>query len=203
MNAHLDENSVVVLQRLLQERNPAALQQLYEFGPRLELSVQRKFGSFISHEDIQDIVADALVRAYQTGDRFDPAQSRLTTWLNQLVHYEALTFLRKRRMLDGRSPDDLEGQLVAVMEQQPSRHLFTPSSRLAPLLQRLPDGYAEVLLRYYYDGLNEERIAELFETTPRAIRTRLSRARRRLRALIDAEAPLENDRRDEEDEDRN
>lgn len=198
MNARLNDETVELLQRLLHERNPLALQYLFEFGPRLEISLRRKFGSLIAYEDVQNIVADALVRAYETGDRFDPTKSRLTTWLNQLAHYEALTFLRSQRMLDGRAPEDLEDKLVAVMNQQLSPHLSEPSSWIASLLSQLSDGDADLLDRYYYDGLNEERIAELLGTNPRAIRTRLSRARKRLGKLISAEAQHRAAWRDEE-----
>ncbi len=84
---------------LLAACEPAALEYLYQYAPRLELALRRKFGAIIAPEDIKDIVRDGLIRALRTGDRFDPDVATITTWLNTLVHYEALEFLRRNLAL--------------------------------------------------------------------------------------------------------
>lgn len=198
-----DSNKHGVIYQLLRAGDPQVLQHLSEFAPRLSLSVDKKFGQWIPREDIEDIVSDALLVALQRGPTFDPTKAQLTTWLNQITHFTALTFLRKRGFLDNRSLDELGDRLATPLEQQRPDLIFEPSQLVAEIMAELPGSYAEVLQLYYYDGLNEDRIGYLLNAKPNAIRTRLSRARKAFRKIAEERRVSFGKRRLPEDSSRN
>ena len=55
---------------------------------------------------------------------------------------------------------------------------------LEEAIARLPQDYRLVLMLYYFDGKDTKSIAEILETTPAAVQTRLCRARGYLRRLL-------------------
>lgn len=57
------------------------------------------------------------------------------------------------------------------------------SDELLEIISSLPDTEQAVLRMKHIDGLETEEIAELIQSTPGAVRTALSRARRRIRDL--------------------
>lgn len=52
-------------------------------------------------------------------------------------------------------------------------------------LARLPEKYRFPLLLYYFDGLSTKRVAEALDISPTGAATRLCRARRALRAILE------------------
>jgi len=53
-------------------------------------------------------------------------------------------------------------------------------------LARLPEKHRLPLLLYYFDGLSTKRVAEALDISPNGAATRLCRARRALRAILEA-----------------
>ena len=54
-------------------------------------------------------------------------------------------------------------------------------------LRRLPEHYRMVLHLFYYEELSVEEISQLTNTKPSTVRTQLTRARRRLRTIMEEE----------------
>ncbi len=169
---------------LLAACEPAALEYLYQYAPRLELALRRKFGAIIAPEDIKDIVRDGLIRALRTGDRFDPGVAKITTWLNTLVHYEALEFLR--RNLGVMSLECVnQGEIKSPHQHRAADQ--RPSPAIEHILQRLPKQRATILRMHYYEGRSYEEIARLLEITQATVKSHLSNARNDIRKELDAD----------------
>ena len=56
--------------------------------------------------------------------------------------------------------------------------------RLEGALARLPEKYRVPLMLYYFDGHSTENVARMLDLDPAAVLTRLSRARRELRRML-------------------
>lgn len=181
---HPESAESATLQRLLAERDPAALEYLYQYAPRLERALGRKFGAVIAPEDIKDIVRDGLIRALRTGDRFDPGIAQITIWLNTLVHYEALEFLRRNLAVM-----PLEFVKQSELKPQHANHVAQqqPSPTIEHILQHLPKRRAAILRMHYYEGRSYAEIAQMLKITQAAVKSHLSHARSDIRKELEAD----------------
>lgn len=180
---HRNEERVMLVQ-LLTAHDPAALEYLYQYAPRLERTLQRRFGTMIDHEDLKDIVRDALLRALRTGERFDPQTALLTTWLNTLAHYEALSFLRTHTNLIAQTIRvELVDQSVGERAQQHGDDQ-APSGMMQQVLQELPAQQATMVRQHYYEARSYTEIAQLHHVHEATVKSQLSRARSSLRKRL-------------------
>jgi RNA polymerase sigma factor (sigma-70 family) len=126
-----------------------------------------------------DVVAEAFLNAYRHIDRFESGR-RFEPWLLKIVANEALQVARRARRAErlhallGRqqppAPDPLE-----VVEANALRQQVIAAVRALP-----PNERAAVTLRYLHD-LDERSVAEILGWPLGTVKTRLHRARARLR----------------------
>jgi len=145
-----------------------------------------------SDAEAEDVVQASYVKAFTHLDQFR-AEAGFATWLTRIALNEALERLRRRRpSLDlesfeaaessiiafplGQTPDDPE---VAVSRQQ-LRHL------LEAAIDDLPAAFRAVFVLRDVEGLSIEETAEQLGIRPETVKTRLHRARTRLRHALSA-----------------
>ncbi|HSH78460.1 MAG TPA: sigma-70 family RNA polymerase sigma factor [Herpetosiphonaceae bacterium] len=175
---------VGVLTRLLAQHEPAALEHLYQYARLLEVILEQRFGSRISDEDRKDIVADALIHAWQTGDRFDPTLSSLKSWLIMVLVYRAREFLR-RNGAGNNIPIEQVDPGVLMSDFRPLVVEQRPGVLIRQLLQQLPPRRARIVEMYYYEGRPVLEIAKMLGITPATVKSHLSKGRDSLRQLLE------------------
>jgi RNA polymerase sigma-70 factor, ECF subfamily len=191
--ATLDDSADdAVLVARLRQRDAAAFEQLVRTeGPRM-LAVAKRF--LQNDDDAADAVQEAFVSAYRSIGNF-AAESKLSTWLHRVVVNAALMRLRSRKRKPEVSIESLLPQFLADGHQAKSSVKWPETSQLLErretlelvrrLIDRLPDGYREVILIRDIDGLSTEETANLLGLTNSAVKVRLHRARQALRTLLD------------------
>ncbi len=131
-------------------------------------------------DEAEDVVQEAYVRVFRALPRFRE-EARFETWLHRIVVNAALNHLRKRgRFGEVVQVDDLDAQT-------PDRGAERAEDRdaLERALAALPPGQrTAVLLKDVYD-LSCREIGEELGIEEGAVKVRLHRARKRLRALLD------------------
>jgi RNA polymerase sigma-70 factor (ECF subfamily) len=129
--------------------------------------------------DADELVQRTLLATLRAKDQFRK-QASFRTYVFTLARHELYHYLRQRRR-DG----VLDFSITSVAEI-----ITTPASRLArdaerrqllDVLRTLPVEQQTLLELHYWEELDTEALAEVFETTPGSIRVRLHRARRLLR----------------------
>jgi RNA polymerase sigma-70 factor (ECF subfamily) len=135
-----------------------------------------------------DIVAETFAVAFQRLDRFDRAARSMRPWLYGI----AVNRLRKQRDSERRwiqhqylELADAEADVVGDIENRIAVERITP--RLVAAMQSLTPGERDVLLLYVLEDVDHEAIAAMLGIRPGTAKSRLSRARARLRALLGAE----------------
>lgn len=139
-----------------------------------------------SAEDVADAVAQTFVELLGTAERYDPGRGQPDAFLLGIAanvvrelhrrgarHRALVSKLAGRDLLDG---DDIERIEAAIDAAQ-------AAGALTGALDRVPPGEREVLL-LVADGRTPGQAADELGISPGAAWTRLSRARRRLRALV-------------------
>ena len=146
--------------------------------------------------DAEDAVQAAYLSAIGAIERFE-GRSSLSTWLTRIVINEALGRARDSK----RIRDHLEQQGVAVLDtyretlmrgsQSDAPDTAVARQQIRTLLERavgeLPDEFRTVFVMRDIEGLTGEETAESLEIPVGTVKTRLLRARRRLREVLRGE----------------
>lgn len=145
-----------------------------------------------NHEDAEDVVQDAFLKAYQKLDTFH-GDSKFYTWLVRIAVNESLMKLRKRKT--GRTvsiDEDIETEegTVArdVADWGPDPEMRYEQSELNEILKKtingLPSGFRVVFVLRDVEGLSTEETAETLGLSVPAVKSRLLRARLQLRERL-------------------
>jgi RNA polymerase sigma-70 factor (ECF subfamily) len=152
---------------------------------RLTMNITR------NHEDAEDAMQDAFMKAYSHLDRFQE-DSRFYTWLVRIAANEALMRLRKRRpnqfSLDEpiESEDDFVPQQIEDWGPNPEQRFAQTEMRdiLRGVIEELPPDFRIVFLLRDVEGLSTQDTAEAVGISEAAVKSRLLRGRLKLRQKL-------------------
>ena len=145
-------------------------------------------------QDAEDILQETFIKAYQHLPTFD-GRSSLSTWLYRIATNEALMFLRRQKNipLSIDMPQDTpeeEQEPLQIVDWccLPEEELMSSEARLFmdEAIQKLPHSLKIVFLLRDIEGLSTLETGEVLGLSETAVKTRLSRARMRLRGLLTA-----------------
>nr|WP_286163272.1 RNA polymerase sigma factor [Olsenella sp. SW781] len=140
-----------------------------------------------SEHDAQDVAQDVFCRLLTDGTAFT-SDEHLRAWLLRVTVNRCHELYRMpwRRRVE--SAEDAGGEL-------PARDASTEDAALAELradpvwqaLQALPEKLRVVALLHYVEEYTTDEIARVVGCAPSTVRTRLHRARKRMRQMLDPE----------------
>jgi len=184
-------------EHLLVERcrrgDPEAFRQLVE--PCVERLFSTLYGMIGSREDAEDLLQEALLTAYRSLGSFRKEAS-FYTWLYRVAVNRARNEL-KRRARRGRmvsldrwrtegvaAPGDLfeVGRSGPDPEEDTARRQIQDAVHAA--LGEIPPKYRTVVVLKDLEGFSQEEIAEILNCSVGTVKSRLSRARDRLKEVL-------------------
>ncbi len=140
--------------------------------------------------DAQDVLQNTFLKAFQHIREFE-GRSKLSTWLYRIASNEALMMVRKRRpetnFTDTVQEQDEDQILDPVQFTDwcclPEEEFLTSESRAAldRAVQRLPETLRIVFILRDIEGLSIQETSQALGLSETAVKTRLLRARLRLR----------------------
>lgn len=139
-------------------------------------------------QDAEDVLQESYIKAMRALPEFE-GRSSLSTWLYRIAVNEALMLLRKRRFNlvpveeEADEDDEQPGMVLTDWVGLPEDELLSAESRLKleAAVDTLPDTLRIVFMLRDMEGLSIKETAELLNLTETAVKTRLLRARLRLR----------------------
>ncbi len=150
------------------------------FGALVDRHQGRVFGllAFLLRDAAlrEDVAQEAFLSAWQRLATFDPARGSFSTWLLAIVRHRALNALRGRRPAPVPAPEPC-ARPVAPDDDAIARRLDAALLEL-PVDQRLAYLLADV------HGLPLAAVAEIEDVPEGTVKSRLARARERLRAAL-------------------
>ena len=158
----------------------AFLETISQLRPQLHRYCSRMTGSIT---DGEDVVQDALFRAYRSLDTYDDSRP-LAPWLFRIAHNHCIDFLRRRGVR-------VEAETAAAEPDFVAPHELS-GARVGPAIEHLvlnlpPKERACVLLKDVFDYSLEE-IAELVDSTVGGVKAALNRGRSKLASLNERSA---------------
>ena len=123
-------------------------------------------------QDAEDAVSDAMVKAYaKCGTLREDASAK--GWLLRITANACRDLLRRRRRTIP------VPEIDAVFD--------CTEDGVYPQIMTLPGKSAEALILYYYENMDTEEIARVLKIPAATVRARLSRARKRLKEVLEKE----------------
>lgn len=143
-------------------------------------------GMMGNHEDAQDVLQEAFVKAWQTLDRFDLNRS-FGPWFFQIVRNHCRDALRSRKARFSREAlgERLE-TLPADPERGPERRLERrlAKERLWKALAKLSEDHREIIVLKELEGFRYGEIAGILRIPEGTVASRLFHARRALAEVL-------------------
>lgn len=140
-----------------------------------------------------DIVGETMLAAYEHLDRFDAGKGSFASWLfviarrkiidHQRAHRRFWRYVRRHESRSDATGDEL---LAGVLRDEEIAAVYAAFERISTDDQ-------DILALRYSAGLSTREIAGVLEISDAAARQRLSRARRRIAALLDVKVGNEHE----------
>lgn len=142
--------------------------------------------------EAEDVLQESYIRAFNRLDTFR-GDAALSTWLSRIVINEALGRLRKARAptipLDAlpRATADIILFPSNAGQNDPERTMAQREilQFVERAIDNLPDAFRTVLMARLVEGMSIEETADLLSIRPETVKTRLFRAREKLREQVD------------------
>lgn len=161
-----------------------------ELRPHIEKQLMRYP---VADEDRRDLLQATLMQVVRRLGSFR-GDASFSTWLFRVTANEALMLMRSQRrhrtrLVQGLDLEDL-GNLPAANDGSAERADVNAAAserdaRVRDALAELPQDYRDVVVAHYHLDLGLQEIADRLALTESAVRSRLHRARTRLRALLE------------------
>ena len=170
-----DETGVT---RAVQEGDVESFRLLVQ---RYQKPVIRMIRNLINdHHVCEDIAQDVFLAAYKKLASFDPARSSFSTWLFTIARNKSINAIKKKRTPSvGNPPEnpDLFSPVDALIQDE-------LSVKLEQALEALSPRHRRAFILAEFENLPYEQIAQIEGARIGTIKSRISRAKNRLRSAL-------------------
>lgn len=160
-----------------------------DFARRLvaEIPALRRYARALARDpaEADDLVQDCLERAWSRAHLFRPERD-LRVWLYAILHNGFVSDQRRKRRRPAVAP---VAEAVDRLATPPAQDLDRTMADLDRALDALPAEQRAALVLVVVEGLSCDEAARVLDVPAGTVMSRLHRARRRLRALMEGEAP--------------
>jgi len=129
----------------------------------------------------EDVAQEVFLAAYKKLPSFDPARSSFSTWLFTITRNKSINAMKKKRVLSVSNPPenpDFSEPADSLIRDE----LFVKLDRA---LQSLNPGHKRALVMAEFENLPYEQIAQIEGVRVGTIKSRINRAKQRLRSVLD------------------
>ena len=179
----MEQNDVKLIQQILQGDPDAFSPLVKKYQKGVHALVWRKIGDF---HIAQEITQDAFLNAYQKLGTLKN-HNLFAGWLYVIASNLSLDWLRRNRLpmesLDADNTNEVDKVSYSqyVAEKQETEADETRREVVKKLLQKLPESERTVMMLHYLGEMTIKTISEFLGVSPNTVKSRLSRARNRLR----------------------
>ncbi|NUP18866.1 MAG: RNA polymerase sigma factor [Streptomyces sp.] len=175
----------------LSRRTPERFGEIYD---RYVGEIHAYLGRRLDRQAADDLAAEVFLAAFRKRETFDPRRGTVRPWLygfagnvialHRRAEARRLAALRRSAGTDDDREHGHEDRAVTRMDA------VSAQGRLAAELRALSDGDRDVLLLSALAELSHEEVAQALDIPYGTVGSRLSRARRKLRAALGGVNPL-------------
>lgn len=139
-------------------------------------------------DDAEDVAQTVFIRAARSLTDFDPERP-LRPWLLQITRHQASNWRRSVRRYVATLQRYLQGRPETAEAEDDALAHATDADLLWQAVRRLDQADQEIIYLRYFLELPVEETAQALTIAPGTVKSRTSRARSRLRAIVEEEFP--------------
>ena len=160
------------------EGDQSAMHSLYNAYARAMYNVGYRITR--DEEEARDVLQEAFISAFRNLDSYR-GDASFGAWLKRIVVNKALNAVTRRKF--DRLPENTDWDLAEPETDATYRGELT-IERVKSCIEKLPDGYRNVLSLYLIEGYDHQEIAEIMGFTESTSKSQLNRAKSKLRELL-------------------
>jgi len=149
---------------------------------RYQKPIIRMIANLINDRHIcEDVAQEVFLAAYKKLPSFDPARSSFSTWLFTVARNKSINVMKKRKIPStGNPPEEMDFS-------EPADSLVRDELFIAldKALKSLSPGHRRALVLAEFENLPYEQIAQIEGVRIGTIKSRINRAKHRLRSTLD------------------
>lgn len=181
MNPSYNEREVLALLQEESTQKRGFEMIVAQYSEQLYWQIRRMV---LSHDDANDLLQNAFVKAWMNIDYFR-AEAKLSTWLYRIALNECITFLNKQRAANTVSIDDPEAVLVQKLESDPYFSGDDAQLLLQKALLALPEKQRMVFNLKYFQEMKYEEMSEIFGTSVGALKASYHHAVKKIEKFLE------------------
>ena len=169
----------------LRRQSPKAQQQTIDrYGREVFAQVVRLVAVT---ENAEEVYQDVFMKVFRNIGQHDAARASLRTWISRIAYNEAISFLRRKRMPvvyfedNGHEADKLSD---AEVDETLGHANAETVQLIRAALKHLPPEERALVTMFYYEERSLKEIADITESIPTTVASRLSRTRKKLCRII-------------------
>ena len=172
------------LVRLVQRSDSEAFSVFYDRYVKLIYSIA--YNILGEHTLAEEVTQDVFLKIWHQIDRYDPAQSKVNTWLSRVARNRSIDVLRKHKHINRQvNWADPEVESNPDMPSPEERtELRITKQRVRTALFQLPEEQRAVLALAYFKNLSQIEIAEELGAPLGTVKTRVRLGMQKLRGLL-------------------
>ena len=159
--------------------------------------IKLAYSMLSSEEDAYDAAQETFIRVYKNIDSFKSASS-LPTWIYRICANICNDMLRKRmktkNIISIDADEEEESPVVNIADNSPtpdeSYEMTERQQAVKAAIDMLSEEYKAVIVLYDMEGLSYEEIAEVLKCPIGTIKSRLNRARAKLKKILSEKREL-------------
>ena len=138
-------------------------------------------------ENAEEVYQDVFMKVFSNIGQHDAGRASLRTWISRIAYNEAISFLRHKRMpvvyFEDRSHE--ADKLSDAEVDETLGHANAETVQLIrAALKHLPPEERALVTMFYYEERSLKEIADITESIPTTVASRLSRTRKKLCKII-------------------
>ncbi|HUQ83939.1 MAG TPA: sigma-70 family RNA polymerase sigma factor [Gemmatimonadaceae bacterium] len=180
------ETDDTLLARLARTRDSRAFDALYARHTQTLYAVALRLTR--DSDAAADVVQDAWIRALDAAHRFE-RRSAFRTWIMGILINRVREHSRAQRREEQLDGDATEAMDALASDAEPLDGAQFDRLDLEAAIAALPPRFRQVLVLHDVEGFTHEEIAEMLGLVPGTSKSQLSRARRRMRELLESGVP--------------
>ncbi|RJQ33575.1 RNA polymerase sigma factor [Candidatus Parcubacteria bacterium] len=178
---NLSDEEIVKL-TLANQENFSYLINRYEF--KLSRYIKRISG--LNNEDIEDLLQDIFIKAYQNLNNFDQ-KLKFSSWIYRIAHNEVISQWRKRKARPENvywEVDNILDNIVADFDISREIDRNFLKKNLENILEQIDIKYREVLVLKFIEEKNYQEISDILKKPMGTVATLINRAKKQFKQKL-------------------
>jgi RNA polymerase sigma-70 factor, ECF subfamily len=157
---------------------------------RYQPALSRYVGRFLAQSSAQtdDVLQEVFLKAYVNLRDYDPARA-FSPWIYRIAHNEAVSALRRHRSdrntISGDDGQMLIDRMIDPSDMQENIDLQRRKDTVHQAIAALDPRYRDVIVLRFLEDKSYDDISEILKLPMGTVATLVSRAKQRLKAVLD------------------